>query len=160
MHVSTLFLIFLLWLESAHNIHLTYGKGVVDEGDLTIMISFFLDDFELMLSNYHNTPVSGLSHDGDADSLLHPYLREHFVIHGAADTLSFTMIESAIREDMCYYMLFFDTDNSWKELEITNTILFREFTDQKNLLRLESLQNGRNWSFYHVEGADTYTIRR
>lgn len=160
MHLSSFILILAIWLSQVHNIHLTYGKAVIEDGDITVMISFFMDDFELMLTDFHQTEIPVLRHDGDADSLLNPYLRQHFVITQGADTLDFSMLESGIEADMCFYILFFDTDNNWKELNIQNSILFEEFSDQKNLLRIESLETGQTWSFYHVEDADTYSLKR
>lgn len=149
---------FQLSFGNEHNIHLTYSKVLLEEKDITIRTSFFLDDFDKMLSNFHEISFNNLSHDGKSDSLLLPYLNQYFVVIADGDTLRAQIVSSGVEADMCFYIYSYKTTENINKIQYSNSILFKEFPDQKNMISVQHLDTNRTWSFYCILEQYTYTM--
>lgn len=148
----------LIRFENEHNIHLTYSKVLLEERNITVRTSFFLDDFEVMLSNFHKKPFKDLSHNGKTDSLLLPYLNKHFVVMANGDTLKAQIVSSGVEADMCFYIYSYNTENPIQEIQYSNSILFKEFPDQKNMISVQHLDTEKTWSFYCILDEYKYSM--
>lgn len=149
---------FFVGFGNEHNIHLTYSKVLLEEHNITVRTSFFLDDFDEMLSNFHKKSLENLPHNGKTDSLLLPYLSEHFVVVANGDTLRAHIVSSGVEADMCFYIYSYSTDIPIREIAYSNSILFKEFPDQKNMISVQHLDTEKTWSFYCILDEYTYNM--
>jgi hypothetical protein len=133
---------------NGHNLHMTYSKMAVEATTVYVRISFYPDDFELMLSNFHSRDIKGLSHAGDADSLLLPVLKKQHVVTLNGEETAVQIDKSRIESDQCWYLLSYTSKSDIKTLELVNTLLFAVFEDQKNLLTIMDLRTGKQDTFY------------
>lgn len=141
-----------------HNIHLTYSRMVISETEVIVQISFFTDDFDTMLTRFHGRRLPRLAHDGSSDSLLLPYLKQHFVLSQASEDLSGRIIESGLNADMCWYRLRYEIPDGFTSLVVKNTLLHEVFPDQKNLFNVLDEASGQRWSYYFVEGDSLFRM--
>ena len=155
-------LILLIYLSTFfvgdHNIHLTYSKVLLEERNITVRTSFFLDDFDLMLSEHHQTSFTNLPHNGKSDSLLQSYLTKRFVVVADGDTLQGQILSSGIEADMCFYIYSYSTLTPIKEIKYSNSLLFSIYPDQKNMISVQHLDTEKTWSFYCIVDDYTYTM--
>jgi hypothetical protein len=151
-------LLLLLWFGEVHNLHLSYSRVAVDAHEIFYRISFFPDDFELMLSNYYDREINGLRHVGDADSLLLPVLKKHLLVEINGKAAIATIEKSGLEADMCWYMLRYKSDANIERVAIDNRLLFAVFEDQKNLLNVLDVRSGKKSSFYGVRDASRFDV--
>lgn len=123
-------------------------------------LSFFQDDFEQMLSAHAKRKVSGLQHNGDADSLFQSVLDDKLTVFINGSKSRPGLLESGLERDMCWYLISFKTENGTAVLETDNRMMFGIFTDQKNMIRLHDSISSAEDSFYGVEGDSKFRWER
>lgn len=124
----------------SHPIHVSVAEIEYDpaEKELEIMIRIFIDDLENALRLYHRQDGIDILNPGksSADKLIAPYLQDNFVvsIDNRQQRLQYLGQEVEGQAFICY-ILVSDVD-SWKECEVTNSILQEMFDDQSNIVHV------------------------
>jgi len=142
-----------------HNIHITYTKMAVEDSVITAKISFFSDDFQNMMRKFTADKSLIAKHDGSQDSILVRYLNNHFKLKADNDLHGPEIISSGEDNRMCWYTLQYVSHKDIHKITITNDILFEVFNDQKNLFQVMHFPDGKEQSFYFVQGAATYSAQ-
>lgn len=133
--------ILLLGMSSMmHELHLSNSHVNYDEKSMSVQVTMhiFIDDLELALKN---DGITGLKigtekESPDADDAVADYIDQHFNLIVAGDTLQQGFLGKEVSEDLmalwCYIEL--PIDQMPQDLEVVNTILTREYDDQKNIV--------------------------
>lgn len=136
---------------SKSDIHYKSEKRAVQ-----ITINVFIDDLELALSEYSIEKMSLFS-DSEyekSDSLIDVYLQDHFKI--AVDDLPARpyYLGKEISDDLSAAWMYMELENvvEVSKIQLTNTILFKEFEDQKNIVNVK--MNNKSKAFFILDHKD------
>lgn len=106
---------------------------------LQITMNVFIDDFELALNDTFNKEFNLNTEQEltDSNTNIHDYLKEHFKVKLEGKPVAFNYIGRRYEADLVFLYLEFEDVTDVKTIEIENTVLFRYFEDQKNLIKLK-----------------------
>ena len=132
----------LLSLSLPHDFHVSKTElhYKSDQGALQITCNMFIDDLELALKSYSEDELKILTkfEHSSSDSLIELYLKEHLKIELNGSGLKTTYLGKEISDDLeaawCYIEVM-DCPEPLK-LMVENTILLKEFDDQRNIIYL------------------------
>lgn len=106
---------------------------------MQIILGVFIDDMELTLNKNHNT-ILNLATEKEVenvDAIYMEYLQRHFIISVNGTKLNYTLIGKEYENDIVRFYLEIDGIKSMNSLEVTNTTLFRDFQDQRNIIKIQ-----------------------
>lgn len=119
-------------------VSMTEIKYVDDKKEIQITMRFFIDDFEKVLSEQFKKPfaLSTEKELKDADKYINFYLLQNFrlIINGKALKLHF--LGKEYENDVVYLYAEVTDIQSVQSIEIQNRMLFEEFEDQQNYIKL------------------------
>ncbi|HLT71602.1 MAG TPA: DUF6702 family protein [Cyclobacteriaceae bacterium] len=126
--------------HSRHPIHVSVAEIDYDpaEKELEIMIRIFIDDLENALRRYHGQDNIDILNPGQTspDKLIDAYLQENFIvsIDNRRQRTRYLGQEVEGQALICYILI--PGIGSWKECEVTNSILQEIFDDQSNIVHV------------------------
>lgn len=119
-------------------VSMTEIKYVDDKKEIQITMRFFIDDFEKVLGEQFKKPfaLSTEKELKDADKYINFYLLQNFrlIINGKALKLHF--LGKEYENDVVYLYAEVTDIQSVQSIEIQNRMLFEEFEDQQNYIKL------------------------
>lgn len=130
--------------HSRHPIHVSVTEIEYDpaEKELEIMIRIFIDDLETALRRFHHQDDIDILNAGKtaAEKLIATYLEDNFIISidNRQQSTRYLGHETEGQAFICYVLV--PGIGSWKECEVTNSILQEMFDDQSNIVHVT--QNG------------------
>ena len=106
---------------------------------LQITMNVFIDDFELTMNNTFDKQfnLSTKEELTDSETYFNDYLKEHFKVKLEGQSVNFNYIGRKYEGDVVFFYLEFEDVTDVKSIEIENTVLFKYFEDQKNLIKLK-----------------------
>jgi hypothetical protein len=127
---------------------------IEERGELQLTSRIFVDDLEKLLRERYDESVT-LAGDNESDKVhiyLDKYLRQKIgvKINGEAKTLKF--LGKEYEDDIAICYLEISDIQSIKSIEITNTVLFDIFEEQKNIIRMKI--NSKRKSFILIPEND------
>jgi hypothetical protein len=131
---------------------------VVEANVVALHVRFFDHDLEDALNQYHGTDDLRLGIDSASDSVFLEYFGVHFTLSVSGDTLRPILVGSGEGPEVWWYELQFYHSGAITSLQITNTLLFDLFHDQKNVVALTRFPEGKLESLYFVTGAAEYEL--
>lgn len=145
--VFTLFS-FKAWANAPHDIHISVCELRYNStsGAFEVSIKIFIDDLELALSREGVTGLSiGTAKElASANDKIAAYLKKHFNIQLAGQTLAHEFLGKEVSEDYlavwCYIQLK-AKPSAGQRCAITNDILFEMYEDQKTLMDVRMSKN-------------------
>lgn len=142
---------FLSFLPSAHDFHVskTELQYKSENEAIQISVSVFIDDLELALAEVETEPLKLLTRfeHPSADSLIADYFNKHLKLTSDDLSLELNYLGKESSSDLmatwCYLEVL--QIKSIEKLEVENTILLKEFDDQRNILSVK--QDGKSVDF-------------
>ena len=127
-----------------HDVHLTYGRLVVEGRTLTLRLRLFRDDLEQALGRLGGAPVT-LATDSRTDALFTRYVNDR--VHVAADghRLTGVVVASGADEQMWWYEVRFDARAAVRTLRVRNGMLFDLYADQRNIVKVVQFPSERQY---------------
>ena len=145
-------------ISPAHNLHVSHGRLVIEDGVIVLRIRFFRHDLEDALKAFHQTSNFALSSDDGSDSLFADYANEHLVIVADDDTLASEIVTSGEERDIWWYELQYRAESPKLVISISNTALFDLFDDQQNIIQVLVLPESRQETLFFVSGSARYDL--
>lgn len=126
-----------------HDFHLSKTTINYDSEEMAIQISasVFIDDLELSLKDlgHDSLKICTRKEKENAELLMHAYFEDHLKVEIDGRALEFTFLGKEQSDDLaavwCYLEAYDIPD--FKEISISNTILTKQFDDQKNITMVQ-----------------------
>ena len=140
----------------AHSIHISYCNATATPTEFSGKASYYKDDFFLALKNWKGGNVNGLT-DDDWNKLKYDYLSEKLrAISDNTAPLKLTIESSGEDVSEIWFQFRFTTQTSMHSLNVSQSILFREYSDQSNIMMIQTATKQYNHVF--VPSDSTFTI--
>ncbi len=147
--------------SAAHDFHVSYGRLAVEGTTAVIRVRFFQDDLVQAIREQHTADFE-LTATSRADSIALAYIGRRLRLAAAARPLVAVVRASGEdlsgQEPMWWYLLEFAASTPIKNVEITNTLLFETFDDQKNIVQMQHFPSEKTWSFYFTPDSDRFSV--
>ncbi len=137
------YIVSLLLGVTAHDFHVSKSEIHYrsDEQAVQISINLFIDDLELALQSYSGEELKLFSkyEYASADSLISLYLSDHFVLEINGLTSPAQYLGKEISDDLMASWCYLEITNleQVQSMSINNTIFYKEFDDQKNIVNFK-----------------------
>lgn len=141
-----------------HRFHVSYGRMAVEGGVAVCQIRFFKHDLEEAMQAHFENDAIKVDVNPHVDSLYTAYFNQHFVLEQDGDVLEGTIASSGEEGEMWWYLMQYEAERPLEHFNVTNTLLFHLFDDQRNVLKVSHFPSEKNLSYYFVEGSDTYEV--
>ncbi len=142
-NASILLLIIFSVSISAHDIHISYCQATIEKNVLKGKLTYYRDDFEKALKNWAgNKQLSG---DANWQAKL-KFLKEKFRATNNSKSIPITIINSGVDNSSIWFEFSFTADAPIVKLDMENSILFKEYNDQMNLIGIKT----PNKEFSHI----------
>ena len=147
------FLILLLGSFTMHDLHMskTDLHYKTDQESLQILVSIFIDDLELAIKNESGKKYDLLEEGPHqvSDSLIMGYINSHLEISIDDKYIEPVYLGKEQSEDYEAFWCYLEIENlkTFKLLEIKNTILLKEFDDQKNATNFKIDRKSKSFEF-------------
>ncbi len=146
---------------AAHDFHVSYGRLAVEGSTAVIRVRFFQNDLVEAIQK-QNAPDFELAATSRADSVALAYIGRRLRLAAADRPLEAVVRASGEdmsgQEPMWWYLLEFTASTPIKDLELTNTLLFETFDDQKNIVQMQHFPSEKTWSFYFTPDSDHFSV--
>jgi hypothetical protein len=154
--MPSLLLPLLLWLlpgrvppaVPAHNFYVSYGQMAVEGGTVLLRIKLFTDDLEHTLQTVSGDRRLRLQPDPHVDKVFLDYFNQHFTLRSGGRTWKATLVTSGEENDMWWYLLRFDTGTTLRRFTLRHAVLFDQFEDQKNIVKVKLFPGEDEQTFY------------
>lgn len=145
--VITICLICISFFGFYHAIHISYGQGTVTKSDFTGKVIYYKNDFFKALADWKGEDLRNLN-DAQYDKLKLNYLQSHFLAEANnKEKLKLIITSSSEDESSIWFEFKFDSDEQINWITIKQTVLFKEFGDQMNLLNVATPSGDKNLIF-------------
>jgi hypothetical protein len=129
--------------ENPHPLHLSTTQLAVDSTTVWLRIRMFKDDLELALGVRAGLDSLSLEPSASHDSLFAAYFNQAFGLRLNGTEVTGVIessgedVESGVGDlRMWWYQVRFDGTEQIRSIEIRNEILYEEFEDQRNIVRV------------------------
>lgn len=129
---------------TAHDVHLTYGRLVVEGRTLTLRLRLFRDDLTQALGRSGGAPVA-LATGARGDSLFTRYVNDRLHVVADGHRLTGVVVASGADELMWWYEVRFDARAAVRTLRLRNGVLFDLFADQRNIVKVVQFPSERQY---------------
>jgi hypothetical protein len=151
-----LLLVLPLMAYKAHKyyVSLCEVEYVQEQESIQIIVGFFIDDMELTLNKDHDTVMylDTTREIQDVDNYYVNYLENNLEFHVNNSPVTYDFIGKEYDLDVVRFYLEITGVKELKSLEIRNSALFRDFPDQKNIIKIKVEDFHK--TFYLVNGND------
>ena len=146
---------------AAHPLHLSTAQLLVERTDAFLRIRMFKDDLEQALAAHAGTTMFTLQPIPRADSVFLSYFSRVFELEAGGSRLPAEVLSSG--EDlesgdgdqrMWWYLLGFEVEARITEISIANRVLFDQFEDQRNIVRILHAPTDRQRTLYFAAPDD------
>lgn len=112
---------------------------IEEKKSVQIILGLFIDDLELTLNKIHNTQLNLATEEEfeKVDSLYISYLQKHLQLKINNSNKQFTFIGKEYNSDIVHFYLEVNNIAALNLFEVKNTCLFKDFEDQKNIVKLK-----------------------
>lgn len=131
-----------------HNFYVSYGQMAVEEGTVLLRIKLFTDDLEYTLQTVSRDRSLRLQPDPHVDQVFVNYFNQHFTLRSGSRTWKATLVTSGEENDMWWYLVRFDTGTTLRRFTLRHTLLFEQFEDQKNIVKVKLFPGEEEQTFY------------
>ncbi len=125
---------------AAHKYYISLTKVYYDqeEKSLQITMRFFIDDVQKTLDNRYETnlELATKNEDKKADFYLNKYITQKFKIKVNNELQNLNYLGKEYENDVVYFYLESKNIESIQSIEIQSTMLYEEFPDQENFVKL------------------------
>jgi hypothetical protein len=139
--------------ESAHDIHLTYTRMVVDGASVVCRVRLFKDDLERALQDFAKQPALRIGTTAGTDSIFAAYFNTRASLIADGEALRGKVLQSgldpdATDEQMWWYLIELPARKPVRSLAVRIALLFETFRDQKNVVTLLKMPGEERHSLY------------
>lgn len=141
---------------------LTSGK---DKNSIKVELNFFADDFQAHLSQVYQSEIELSTLEEETKEQIITYIKRHFYINVEGQILPLIYSNYSLKDNV--FHIEFKCDNflsiiKEKELLITNTLLFKAFEDQTNIMRIDLKGDGNfdSLDFDHSSPSIKYSFNQ
>lgn len=138
-----------------HPLHLSTAQLVVERSGLYLRIRMFKDDLESALAARAGLKEFDLSPTPQADSAFLAYLEQSLVIHADGEKLTADVLSSGVDLEagqgdatVWWYLLEYRTEATPRAITVLDEVLFDQFDDQRNIVRVLHSPTGRQRTLY------------
>ncbi len=127
-----------------HYISLTKVDYIEEKKVVQVTMKFFIDDIELALENRNGQQMELTTKDEHkmANKYLEIYIREKFKVWINEEEKEYTYLGKEYENNEVFFYLELENISDIKTIEIQNSMLFEEFEEQQNYIKL-SVKNIR-----------------
>ncbi|MDV7188079.1 DUF6702 family protein [Lutibacter sp. TH_r2] len=144
MNRSKIFFLILLIPVFAFTMHKYYVsmceiEYVKEKQSVQIILGLFIDDLEVSLNKIHNTELNLATNEEfkQIDSLYIQYLEKHFQLNINNLPKKYSFIGKEYNSEIVHFYLEISNISELNQFEVKNTCLFKDFEDQKNIVKLK-----------------------
>jgi hypothetical protein len=121
-----------------HYISLTKVDFIKEKKVIQVTMKFFIDDIELALENRHGQALELTTKDENkmADKFLEGYIRQKFKVWVNEEEKAYTYLGKEYENNEVFFYLELENISDIKTIEIQNSMLFEEFEEQQNYIKL------------------------
>lgn len=120
---------------SGHDIHISYCQASVENNVLKGKLTIYRDDFEKALKNWAGN--SSLSGDAHWQAKL-KFLKEKFRAMENGKSLPLEISASGVDNSSIWFEFAFKNTGPIRKLQLQNSILFKEYDDQMNIIGIKT----------------------
>jgi len=146
-----------------HDLHLVYGDMAVEGTLIAGRIRFFKNDLERALGPLVDASSLRLEPGDEADAMVLRYLREHLRIRVDGEELELSLLDSGEdeldREPMWWVLVQFRAPHPPEALQVSNTLLFELFDDQRDIFKFVHFPDETTRTFYFAAGESEHIVR-
>ena len=146
---------------AVHPLHLSTAQLLVERTGAFLRIRMFRDDLEQALAAHAGTATFTLEPTPGADSVFLSYFSRAFELEADGSRLPAEVLSSgedlASGDDdqrMWWYLLGFPHDGRISEISVANRVLFDQFEDQRNIVRILHAPTDRQRTLYFAAPDD------
>jgi len=162
---NTIFILFLLPLFSfnLHKIHVSLTNIVYKKEPKTLQITtrVFIDDIENAINNKY-----GLSLELDTkretsitDKYIEKYVKENLKITLDNQEITLLYLGKEYDDDIVYVYFEMENIKDFKQIEVSNTVLFDLFDDQQNIIKIKNETTQKTFFFKTNHFKENLTIK-
>jgi len=121
-----------------HYISLTKVDFIKEKKVIQVTMKFFIDDIELALENKHGQAMELTTKDENkmADKFLEGYIRQKFKVWVNEEEKAYAYLGKEYENNEVFFYLELENISDIKTIEIQNSMLFEEFEEQQNYIKL------------------------
>ncbi len=142
-----------------HYISLTKVEFIKEKKVVQVTMKFFVDDIEVALENRHDQPMELATKDENkmADKYLEGYIRQKFKVWINEEEKTYAIIGKEYENNEVFFFLELENISDIKTIEIQNSMLFEEFEEQQNYIKL-NIENVRK-TFILIKANDKEILK-
>lgn len=144
MKLNKIYVLIILLLSFAFTLHkyyisLTEVEFNKEQKSVQMIMSVFLDDLEFAMNDEFNidAQIENSNETKDLDVYFFRYLQNHFRISINNKKKNYTFIGKEYKGQIVYFYLEINNISSIKTIEVNNTILIKNFPEQRNLVKVK-----------------------
>lgn len=141
-----------------HEYYLSMADGDVVEDKIEYSLRLDLEDMTTLFKREFEI-IAFLGEENEhvhVDSLLEFYMRENFVLAQGSFNPELTFVGKEVEEDLLWIYFTTNTPDFTKEWTLKNTLLYKYFPDQVNVVRLTTPLGKKNGYFKKSEPIYTF----
>ena len=121
-----------------HYISLTKVDFIKDKEVIQVTMKFFIDDIELALENRHGQNMELTTKDENkmANNYMQGYIEQKFKVWVNGEEKAYAYLGKEYENDEVIFYLEIENIPSIETIEIQNSMLFEEFEEQQNYIKL------------------------
>lgn len=121
-----------------HYISLTKVDFIKEKKVIQVTMKFFIDDIELALENRHGEAMELTTKDENkmVDKFLEGYIRQKFKVWVNEEEKTYSYLGKEYENNEVFFYLELENISDIKSIEIQNSMLFEEFEEQQNYIKL------------------------
>jgi len=143
-------------LAAAHSIHISYCKANATATCFSGKVTYYKDDFFMALRNWKSGNIAGLSND-DWTNAKKQFLQSQLrATDDNSTALVLSITASGEDESSIWFEFQFTSSAPLHTLTVTETMLFKEYMDQTNIMMIHTDAKDLNHVF--TPSDNTYSI--
>jgi hypothetical protein len=140
----------------------SYGSAAVENNVVAVRIRFFRDDLTAALQRHSGRTDFELSVSPDADATFMAYFTDNFSLTVKGVRLQGYIIgsgEDALdREPVWWYAVQFQAPDPVTAFRVTNTLLFEQFDDQRNIVKFVHFPGETQKTYSFARGEESFDV--
>jgi hypothetical protein len=144
---------------TAHDIHLSHTRMVVDGSTVLARVRVFHDDLEIVLRRQGNRPDLRITDGSSHDSAFAAYFDSKVSLKSAGERLHSRVLQSGPDSDasdspMWWYLVELKASKPIQSLAVRYALMFEQFSDQRNIIAILKTPGDKRRSLYFAAGED------
>lgn len=141
-----------------HEYYLSMADGDVVEDRIEFSLRLDLEDMTTLFSEEYQL-IAFLGEENEhvyVDSLLHQYLSKNFILSQSGNSSEIDFVGKEVEEDLLWIYFTTATPDFSKKWTLKNTLLYKYFPDQVNVVRISTPEGNKNGYFKKSEPIYTF----